>query len=129
MSIDQFNLIKVLGKGSYAKVVLVKKKDDNKVFAIKMLKKSYIELKKQVDHIKTERNILVSADHPFIIKLYFSFQNERKLFFVLDYCPGGELFNLLCRNKRFDEYSVKFYVSQVVLALEYLHSKNIIYRE
>ncbi|EGR30003.1 protein kinase domain protein [Ichthyophthirius multifiliis] len=129
MSIDQFNLIKVLGKGSYAKVVLVKKKDDGKIFAIKMLKKSYIELKKQVDHIKTERNILVSADHPFIIKLYYSFQNERKLFFVLDYCPGGELFNLLCKNRRLDEYSVKFYSAQIVLALEYLHTKNIIYRD
>ncbi|EGR30978.1 protein kinase domain protein [Ichthyophthirius multifiliis] len=129
ISIKDFNLIKVIGKGSYAKVVLVKKKSDGKIYAIKMLKKSYIEHKKQVEHTKIERNILVSATHPFIIKLHYSFQNERKLFFVLEYCPGGELFNLLCKYRRFDEYTTKFYASQIVLALEYLHERNIIYRD
>ncbi|KAL4445496.1 hypothetical protein ABPG74_004570 [Tetrahymena malaccensis] len=129
ISIEDFNLVKVIGKGSYAKVVLVKKKEDGRVYAIKILKKSYIEQKKQVEHIKTERNILVDADHPFIIKLHYSFQNERKLFFVLDYCQGGELFNLLCKYKRFNEQDTKFYCAQIVLALEYLHEKDIIYRD
>lgn len=119
----------MIGKGSYATVVLVKKNDDGQVYAIKMLKKSYIEQKKQVEHIKTERNILVNADHPFIIKMHYSFHNERKLFFVLDYCQGGELFNLLSKHHCFDEILTKFYSAQIVLALEYLHEQDIIYRE
>ena len=64
-----------------------------------------------------------------MVKLYYSFQNEKKLYFVLEYCPGGELFNLLSKMKRFSEDHTRFYACQLVLALEYLHSKNIIYRD
>lgn len=62
---------------------------------MKILKKKNIEKRNQEEHVQTERNVLVEVKHPFIIKMHFSFQNERKLFFVLEYCPGGELFNLL----------------------------------
>ena len=83
-------MLSVIGKGSYAKVVLVKKKDENsKVYAMKILKKKYIEKKKQENHVMIERNILTKMDCPFIVKLAYSFQNEKKLFFVLEYCPGG----------------------------------------
>lgn len=77
----------------------------------------------------TERNVLVNADHPFIVKLYYSFQNEKKLFFLLEYCPGGELFNLLQKKKQLNEDQACFYAAQMVIAIEYLHSNNIIYRE
>ena len=83
-------MLSVIGKGSYAKVVLVKKKgEDSKVYAMKILKKKYIEKKKQEAHVMTERNILIKMESPFIVKLHYSFQNEKKLFFVLEYCPGG----------------------------------------
>jgi serum/glucocorticoid-regulated kinase 2 len=77
----------------------------------------------------TERNVLINADHPFIVKMFYSFQSEYKLFFILEYCPGGELFNLLQKKKQFTEDTSRFYASQIVLALEYLHQSNIIYRE
>lgn len=90
MTLDSFNLLSTIGKGSYAKVILVKRKDDDsRVYAMKILKKKFIEKRKQETHVMIERNILVEVDHPFIVKLYYSFQNENKLFFALEYCPGG----------------------------------------
>jgi serum/glucocorticoid-regulated kinase 2 len=103
VTLDNFVMLSVIGKGSYAKVVLVKKKDTSEIFALKILKKKHIERRKQEEHVITERNVLVGIKHPFIVKLSYSFQNERKLFFVLDYCPGGELFNLLQKRKQFTE--------------------------
>jgi serum/glucocorticoid-regulated kinase 2 len=85
LTLDNFNMLSVIGKGSYAKVVLVKKKADEteRTYAMKILTKKYIEKRKQENHVMTERNILVGMDHPFIVKLYHSFQNEKKLFFAL----------------------------------------------
>lgn len=102
LTLDNFNMLSVIGKGSYAKVVLVKKKgeESERVYAMKILKKKYIEKRKQENHVMTERNILVGMDHPFIVKLYHSFQNDKKLFFALEYCPGGELFGLLSKKQR-----------------------------
>lgn len=78
-------MLSVIGRGSYAKVVLVKRKkgDTEKSYAMKILKKKYIEKKKQENYIKTERNILIGVEHPFIVKLHSAFQNPKKLFFVL----------------------------------------------
>jgi serum/glucocorticoid-regulated kinase 2 len=129
VTMDDFTLLKVLGKGSYAKVILVRKKTNDRLYAMKILKKKHIEKKKQEFHIQTERNVLVEMDHPFVIKLYYSFQTPEKLFFVLDFCPGGELFGLLSKKSRFSEEQAKFYAAQMVLAIEYLHSKDIIYRD
>jgi serum/glucocorticoid-regulated kinase 2 len=103
VNLDNFLLKTVIGKGSYAKVVLVKKKDTGEIFAMKILKKKNIEKRKQEEHVITERNVLAWLTHPFIIRMFYSFQNEKKLFFVLEYCPGGELFNLLQKRKQFSE--------------------------
>lgn len=90
LSMDDFTMLSVIGKGSYAKVVLVKRRDgDGRLYAMKILKKKFIEKRKQERHVMIERNILVGVDHPFIVKLHYSFQDDRKLFFVLEYCPGG----------------------------------------
>lgn len=129
VTLDDFSLLTVIGKGSYAKVVLVKRKGNDKIYAMKILKKKYIEKKKQEAHIKTERDVLVEVNHPFIITMYNAFQNEKKLFFVLEYCPGGELFGLLSKKTKLSEEQTKFYAAQIVLALEYLHNKDIIYRD
>ena len=94
-SVDDFIMVSQIGKGTYAKVILVRSKADNKLYALKMLKKKYIIEKNQEQHIMTEKAILAKIDHPFLIKLNWAFQDEKKLYFVLEYCPGGELFNLL----------------------------------
>jgi serum/glucocorticoid-regulated kinase 2 len=83
--------------------MLVHKKGNTKVFAMKILKKKHIQKTKQQSHVMTERNILAKMHHPFIVQLHWSFQNDQKLFFVLDYCPGGELFGLLAKKTRLTE--------------------------
>ena len=129
VGIDDFNLLSVIGKGSYGKVLLVKKKDTGEMLAIKMLKKDYIERRNQILHTKTERNILARVNHPFIVKLKYAFHNPKKLYFVLEFCAGGELFFHLSRAQRFVEPRAKFYAGCMILAIEHLHEKNIVYRE
>lgn len=98
--LDQFTMLSVIGKGSYAKVVLVRKKSNGNLYAMKSMKKKYIEKKKQEGRIMIEKEILAEINHPFLVKLNCSFQNEKKLFLVLEYCAGGELFGLLSKRKR-----------------------------
>lgn len=93
----------MIGKGAYAKVVLVRKKSTGTLYALKSMKKKYIEKKQQSQRIMTERNILTEINHPFLIRIHASFQNESKLYLVLEYCPGGELFGLLKKRKRLSE--------------------------
>jgi serine/threonine protein kinase len=129
LTINDFTTLKVIGKGSYGKVLLVEKKDDKKIYAMKILKKKAMIKRNQVTHIKTERKIMELVDHPFIVKLRYAFQNPQKLYMVMDYCPGGELCFHIQRVERFNEEVVKFYGAQLVLALDHLHKNNIIYRE
>jgi protein-serine/threonine kinase len=103
LTIEDFTIIKVVGKGSYGKVLLVKKNDDENIYAMKVLKKKNMIIKNQVEHIKTERKILELINHPFIIKLKYAFQTPEKLYLVMDYCPGGELFFHIQRVERFNE--------------------------
>ena len=139
LTVNDFTTLKVIGKGSYGKVLLVEKKDDKKVYAMKILKKKAMIKRNQVNHIKAERKIMELVDHPFIVKLvyafqtpqklYMIFQTPQKLYMIMDYCPGGELFYHIQRVERFNEEAVKFYGAQLVLAIEHLHKNNIIYRE
>lgn len=130
VGLDSFLTVSVIGKGSYAKVILVKKKETGEYYAMKVLKKINVEQKKQENHVQTERNILVEMKGcPFLIDFSYSFQTKEKLFFVLEYCPGGELFNLLQKRRRFTEEQTRFYAAQMVIALEYLHKRGIIYRD
>ena len=129
MTVDDFTSLKLIGKGSYGKVFLVQKKDDQKIYAMKILKKKAMIKRNQVNHIKTERKIMELIDHPFIVKLIYAFQTAQKLYMVMDCCPGGELFYHIQRVERFNEEAVKFYGAQLVLALDHLHKNNIIYRE
>lgn len=96
-------LLSVIGTGSYGKVLLVKKKDSGRLYAMKILKKQQIRKQKQIEHTMTERKILEKINNPFVVKLRYAFQNEKKLFFVLDYCPGGELFFYISSIGRFKE--------------------------
>lgn len=122
-------MIKVIGTGSYGKVVLSKKRDTQQVYAIKTLKKKHLIKKNQVEHTIAERSILENIQHPFIIELAYAFQNKTKLYFVLEFCPGGELFFHLSRIGQFDEKITKFYCTQIILAIYHLHKNKIIYRD
>lgn len=129
VTMEDFTLLKMIGKGSYGKVLLVKKNDTEEVFAMKMLKKDYIARRNQIEHTRTERSILEKVNHPYIVKLRYAFQNPKKLYFVLEYCPGGELFFHLSRAGKFEEPRALFYAACVVLALEHLHRINVVYRD
>lgn len=98
------------------------------MYALKSLKKSKIKELKHIEHTKMERKILELVHHPFIVSLKFAFQTDPKLYLVMDYHNGGELFYHLRNKKRFSLETARFYFSQLVLTIEFLHSKNIIYR-
>jgi serine/threonine protein kinase len=129
LSIDDFTLLKVIGKGSYGTVMLSKRKETDEIVAIKMLKKDYIKKRKQEAHTRTERLVLEQIDSPFIVKLKYAFQNKEKLYLAMEFCPGGELFYHLQKAGEFDEEVARFYTAQLVLVLGYLHEKDIIYRD
>lgn len=129
LSIADFALLKVIGVGSYGKVMLVRKNDSGELLAMKMLRKEHLIKRNQVEHTKTERRVLETVKHPFIVKLRYAFQNPKKLYFLLEYCPGGELFFHLQKAGRFDEDRAKFYAAQMVLALGELHKHDVVYRD
>lgn len=129
ISLESFKIIKVIGKGSFGKVFLVREKQSGQLYAMKVLKKDYILRKNQVEHTKTERSVLGYIHHPFIVGLNMAFQTADKLFFVLDYCSGGELFFHLGKVGQFVEERAKFYAAQITLALEYVHQRGVIYRD
>jgi len=126
---DDFECLKCIGRGGFGRVLLVKKKDDQQIYAMKILKKQFIIASNQVDHTTAERNVLVKVEHPFLPKLYYAFQDTNKLYFVMDFINGGELFHHLHKEKRFSEDRARFYSAQIVSAITYLHSLGIIYRD
>lgn len=129
VTLDDFNLLKVLGRGAFGKVMMVEKKDSQEIFALKSLRKEEVIENEQIEHTKTEKMILEHANHPFLVNLAYAFQTPDKIFFAMKFMKGGELFQHLRNSKRFDEYRAKFYTAQIALALGHLHSKEIIYRD
>merc|ERR1719491_29128 len=132
-TVQQFlPLLRVLGKGSFGKVVLVQKRvgrEKGGLFAMKILRKSHLVKRRQIERTRTERKVLAVVDHPFIMKLHFAFQTEDKLYLVLDYCAGGEIFFHLSRHRRFPEKVARFYTAELLLALGHCHNNGIIYRD
>ncbi|CAD8182325.1 unnamed protein product [Paramecium pentaurelia] len=124
-----YDIMNTLGTGSFGRVRLAKQKSNNKYVALKMLKKIEILRLKQVDHIISEFNILKQIKHPFLIEMNGYTQDERYLYFVLEYIQGGELFTYLRNAGTVQNEEAQFYSAQVVLMFEYLHTKNIVYRD
>uniref|UniRef100_A0A8C3AY68 non-specific serine/threonine protein kinase n=1 Tax=Cyclopterus lumpus TaxID=8103 RepID=A0A8C3AY68_CYCLU len=127
----QFELRKVLGQGSFGKVFLVRKvtgPDAGQLYAMKVLKKATLKVRDRV-RTKMERDILVEVNHPFIVKLHYAFQTEGKLYLILDFLRGGDLFTRLSKEVMFTEEDVKFYLAELALALDHLHGLGIIYRD
>uniref|UniRef100_A0A3B3X865 Serum/glucocorticoid regulated kinase family member 3 n=1 Tax=Poecilia mexicana TaxID=48701 RepID=A0A3B3X865_9TELE len=124
-----FDFLKVIGKGSFGKVFLAKRRHDGKYYAVKVLQKKVILNRKEQKHIMAERNVLLkNVKHPFLVGLHYSFQTTDKLYFVLDFVNGGELFFHLQRERTFPESRAKFYIAEMASALGYLHSLYIVYR-
>ncbi|KAG5262732.1 hypothetical protein AALO_G00278260 [Alosa alosa] len=126
---EDFKFGKILGEGSFSTVVLAKEHTTAKEYAIKILEKRHIMKEKKAQYVKRERDVMSSLDHPFFVKLYFTFQDEEKLYFGLSYAKNGELLKYIRKIGSFDETCTRFYSAEIVSALEYLHEKGIIHRD
>lgn len=127
-----FEVLRLLGKGTFGQVFQVRKKDTKRIYAMKVLSKKVIVKKKEIAHTIGERDILVrtsAGGSSFIVGLKFSFQTPQDLYLVTDYMSGGELFWHLQKEGRFQEDRAKFYIAELVLALEHLHDNDIVYRD
>ncbi|WKY10368.1 hypothetical protein Q1695_002597 [Nippostrongylus brasiliensis] len=129
ITMDDFEFLKVLGKGTFGKVILCKEKRTSKLYAIKILKKEVIIAREEVTHTLTENRVLQRCKHPFLTQLTYSFQTTHHLCFVMEFANGGELFTHLQKSGTFSEARSRFYGAEIVLALGYLHSLSIVYRD
>lgn len=129
MCLEDFDLLKMLGKGAFGEVVLAQQKDTGKLYAIKILKKRDILEMDQLEHTKTEQKILSHVNHPFLVGLDYAFQTDSRLYFVMEFMKGGELFTHLRRLKKLTESQAKFYAACITVGLGHLHNCNFIYRD
>lgn len=127
--LTDFQILRTLGTGSFGRVHLVRSNHNGRFYALKVLKKQTIVKLKQVEHTNDERRMLSVVSHPFLIRMWGTFQDAEQVFMVMDYIEGGELFSLLRKSQRFPNPVAKFYAAEVCLALEYLHANEIIYRD
>merc|ERR1712128_371236 len=129
VNLDHFTRIKTLGTGSFGRVMLARQNEGEKYYAIKILDKSKVVKLKQIEHTLNEKKILNAVDFPFLVNLEYAFKDNIYLYMVLEYVPGGEMFSHLRRIGRFSEPHGRFYAAQIVLAFEYLHHLDLIYRD
>ena len=129
LSIHDFELLKVLGKGAHGKVLLAKLKDTDQLQALKIIRKQHIIESKQLEHTISEKQVLTTLQHPFIVSLTHCFHTEHKVYFVMEFMKGGELFQHLRSLKQFSEEQTKFIAACIILALGHLHDNDFIYRD
>ncbi|KAL8718030.1 MAG: hypothetical protein Q9225_004800 [Loekoesia sp. 1 TL-2023] len=129
LKIEDFELLKVVGKGSFGKVMQVMKRDTHRIYALKTIRKAHIISRSEVAHTLAERSVLAQINNPFIVPLKFSFQSPEKLYLILAFVNGGELFHHLQREQRFDINRSRFYTAELLCALECLHGFNVVYRD
>lgn len=130
ITIEDFELIKTLGKGAHGKVLLCERRDGrHERYAMKIIKKQHIIDSNQIEHTIAEKVILSRLTHPFLVSLKHAFQNEHKIYFVMEFMKGGELFQHLRKVKRFTEEQTRFIAACIITALGHLHNKDYIYRD
>jgi protein-serine/threonine kinase len=126
---ENYNTIKIIGKGAFGEVKLVQKKADNKVYAMKSLIKSEMFKKDQLAHVRSERDILAESDSPWVVKLYTTFQDNYFLYMLMEFLPGGDLMTMLIKYEIFSEDITRFYIAEIVLAIEAVHKLGYIHRD
>jgi protein-serine/threonine kinase len=131
VKLEDFQFIRLIGVGSYGKIYVASKKSSNKLYAIKILNKKNIYNQNERQNIKTERTVLAKLNHPFIMKLYYAFQTRESLYFITQFMYGGELNYHIYKEKNnyFSEEKARFYAAEIIVAINYLHKNNCIYRD
>ncbi|XP_050549826.1 atypical protein kinase C isoform X1 [Spodoptera frugiperda] len=129
-SLDDFELIRVIGRGSYAKVLMVELKRTKRVYAMKVIKKALVTDDEDIDWVQTEKHVFETAsNHPFLVGLHSCFQTPSRLFFVIEFVRGGDLMFHMQRQRRLPEEHARFYAAEISLALHFLHERGVIYRD
>lgn len=129
LSLEDFITVKVIGKGAFGEVRLVQKRDTGKIYAMKTLLKSEMYKKDQLAHVKAERDVLAGSDSPWVVSLYYSFQDAVNLYLIMEFLPGGDLMTMLIRWQIFTEDITRFYMAECVLAIEAIHKLGFIHRD
>ncbi|KAJ3595502.1 hypothetical protein NHX12_004805 [Muraenolepis orangiensis] len=130
LGLADFDLLRVIGRGSYAKVLLVRLKKTERIYAMKVVKKELVNDDEDIDWVQTEKHVFEQAsNHPFLVGLHSCFQTESRLFFVIEYVNGGDLMFHMQRQRKLPEEHARFYSAEISLALNYLHERGIIYRD
>uniref|UniRef100_A0A671SCN3 protein kinase C n=1 Tax=Sinocyclocheilus anshuiensis TaxID=1608454 RepID=A0A671SCN3_9TELE len=130
LGLTDFDLLRVIGRGSYAKVLLVRLKKTDRIYAMKVVKKELVNDDEDIDWVQTEKHVFEQAsNHPFLVGLHSCFQTESRLFFVIEYVNGGDLMFHMQRQRKLPEEHARFYSAEISLALNYLHERGIIYRD
>lgn len=129
LGLEDFVTVKVIGKGAFGEVRLVQKRDSGQVYAMKTLYKSEMFKKDQLAHVKAERDVLAGSDSPWVVSLYYSFQDEDYLYLIMEFLPGGDLMTMLIKYDVFSEDITRFYIAECVLAIEAIHKLGFIHRD
>ncbi|EDR27381.1 hypothetical protein, conserved [Entamoeba dispar SAW760] len=129
VGVDDFEMLSLIGKGSFGKVMQVKEKSTGQIYAMKILNKTHIIDNNEIEHTMAEKNVLSKSKNPFLMQMHYSFQTPDKLYFILDYVNGGELFAHLQREHRFSIERTRFYAAELLIGIKYLHDAGIVYRD
>ncbi|XP_046467727.1 serine/threonine-protein kinase tricornered isoform X1 [Neodiprion pinetum] len=129
LGVEDFEPLKVIGRGAFGEVRLVQKKDTGHVYAMKILRKADMLEKEQVAHVRAERDILVEADHQWVVKMYYSFQDPINLYLIMEFLPGGDMMTLLMKKDTLSEECTQFYISETALAIDSIHKLGFIHRD
>ncbi len=125
---ENYATVKIIGKGAFGEVKLVQKKSDGVVYAMKSLIKTEMFKKDQLAHVRAERDILAESDSPWVVKLYTTFQDANFLYMLMEFLPGGDLMTMLIKYEIFSEDITRFYIAEIVLAIEAVHKLGFIHR-
>lgn len=129
VSAKDFEPLKIIGRGAFGEVRVCKDKLTGEVVAVKKMKKQEMLSKNQIAHVRAERDILAMSDLPWIVQLKYSFQDDRFLYLVMEYLPGGDLMTLLMKKDILSEDDSKFYIAELIIAVDAIHKMNFIHRD
>jgi len=129
LGVDDFESLKVIGKGAFGEVRLVQKVDTGHIYAMKILRKADMVEKEQVAHVRAERDILVEADHQWVVKMFYSFQDPVNLYLIMEFLPGGDMMTLLMKKDTLSEEATQFYIAETAIAIDSIHKLGFIHRD